>query len=391
MNNSSETFQLSFVGLSGYAYPHTRVRCFHFAKALEEYPDVETKVLSYRDHLCPKRTEVDMFDHAVLRDWHKLALVGKAFNRLRKDDPRTIMYVQKAHFHSAAPYVLHKLFKRKFIFDYDDYDVDLSVFFGRGTFNRLFFGTHDWGKITEKMARESVACVASSHYLLDFLKEFNPRTYLVQTGVDVDQFKPLAEGETRTENRTVFLWTGLVWGEEVLQSVCQVLEAFKCVASVVPEVTMLIVGGGQRMGELEELVRKECGSLDIRFLGWRAPVEMPDILRQADVGLLPFHEDTRWIRSKSPTKLFEYMASGLSVIATGFGEVCHVIDDQQNGFLVKGTEEFAERMIQIAKDRDLRNRIGNAARDKVVDNYSLSGLAEKLHNMLLELRAEGIV
>jgi len=286
---------------------------------------------------------------------------------------------------------LHKLLKRKFIFDYDDYDVDLSVFFGRGMFNRMCFGTRDWGKITERMAREAVACVASSHYLLDFLKESNPRTYLVQTGADVDQFKPPSEKEVRTEDRTVFLWTGIVWGEEIFQSVCQVLEAMKRAASVCPNVALLIVGGGQRMGELEEHVRKDYGSLDIRFLGWRAPVEMPDILRQADVGLLPFHEDTRWIRSKSPTKLFEYMASGLAVIATGFGEVCHVIDDQQNGFLVNGTDEFAERMIQITKDRDLRNRLGKAARQKVVQQYSLPVLAEKLHNMLLELRADGVI
>jgi len=129
MSVNSDLFRVFFVGLSGYSYPHTRVRCYHFAKALGEYPDVETEVLSYRDHLCPERSEVDMFDN--LRDVEKMRLVFQAFRQMYREDPKTIYYVQKAHYHSAAPYNLHRLFKRKYIFDYDDYDVELSVFFGR--------------------------------------------------------------------------------------------------------------------------------------------------------------------------------------------------------------------------------------------------------------------
>ena len=31
---------LVFVGLSGYQYPHTRVRCYNFARGLNEFPGV---------------------------------------------------------------------------------------------------------------------------------------------------------------------------------------------------------------------------------------------------------------------------------------------------------------------------------------------------------------
>lgn len=389
METGTHPIKLHFVGLSGYSYPHTRVRCFHFAKALAEYPDVQTKVLSYRDHLCPQRSEVDMFDH--LRDFEKMGLVLKALKCLLSDDSKTLMYVQKAHFHSAAPYLLHRLLRRRYLFDYDDYDVELSVFFGRGTWNRLFFGTRDWDVITERMAKNAVACVASSHFLQEFLSSYNPRTYLIQTGVDAEQFKPASADERRHDDKTVFLWTGLVWGEEVFQSVLQILEAFRATAARCPNVTLQIVGGGQRMTDVETLVRQEYAHLDIQFTGWTPPQEMPNLLRRADVGLLPFAGDSKWFRSKSPTKLFEYMASGLAVVASSVGEITHVLDNGENGFLVDGVDGFAERMIELAENPDRRSRLGAAAREKALQEYSLPKLAEKLHSMLVELRTQGML
>jgi len=330
-----------------------------------------------------------MFDH--LKDTEKIGLVMKALKCLLRDDPKTLLYVQKAHFHSAAPYLMHRFLRRQYIFDYDDYDVELSVFFGRGTWNRIFFGTRDWDVITARMAKNAVACVVSSHFLKDFLATYNPRTFLIETGVDAEQFRPVNHLERRDDRKVVFLWTGLVWGEDVLQSVLQILEAFQKTASRCPNVGLQIVGGGQRMPDVQEKVRQEYSHLDIQFVGWTAPQDMPALLRQADVGLLPFAGDSKWFRSKSPTKLFEYMASGLAVVASAVGEITYVIDEGKNGFLVDGAHGFADRMIQLVENPELRAGVGAAAREKAVQDYSLPRLAERLHDMLLQLRNKSLV
>ena len=109
---------------------------------------------------------------------------------------------------------------------------------------------------------------------------------------------------------------------------------------------------------------------------------MPDLLRQADVGLLPVAGDDLWLRCKSPTKLFEYMASGLPVVASSVGEVTHVIQHERSGFLAANETEFADGILRIATDAPFRKRLSQAARERIETHFSLPVLGEKLFRFL---------
>lgn len=371
--------RVTFIGISGYAYPHTRVRCFHFARELAKHDGFETRVLSFRDHLAPRLSEVEMFDRC--RDRLKGWLTLKALGHLLPQR-RTIFYVQKAHFHSAAPFVLHRLRLNPYVFDYDDYDVELSNFFARGIYNRICFGDNRWDGITWKLAREARACVASSRVLYDLLKAHNPHTYHIATGVDAEHFT-LRDFDRPSED-VVFLWTGLVWGDEVYGFVMLILDAFAEVLKVCPNARLRFVGGGQRIDDLKADIARRDYRDRVEVKDWVEPREMPAMLREADVGLLPLTGDTLWARSKSPTKLFEYMSAGLTVVASAVGEPIHVIRDGVNGFLAADAETFARRMIDAGRDADLRRRLGTAARETVLADYSLPVLGEKLAAMFRE-------
>jgi len=52
-------------------------------------------------------------------------------------------------------------------------------------------------------------------------------------------------------------------------------------------------------------------------------------------GLLPLIQDTKFNKSKSPTKLFEYMAMAKATVSSDIGESSYVIKDGDNGFLAK--------------------------------------------------------
>ena len=69
-----------FIGINGYDFPYTRVRCFHFAEELQKL-GMETEVLSYRDHLAPQYSGIEMLN---LGDREKLRLNFKAFLKLFK-------------------------------------------------------------------------------------------------------------------------------------------------------------------------------------------------------------------------------------------------------------------------------------------------------------------
>ena len=381
-----------FVGLSGYGYPHTRVRCYHFARAVAEaHPEIETDVLSFLDHLCPERSEEAMY--GGLRDRDKRRLVKLAKKRLAGERD-SLLVVQKAHFHAAAPFAMHRRghLKRGYLYDCDDYDIPLPNLFGRSFWNRWFFGADTPEEITKRITGESRACIAASHWLKDWLEQYSERVVYIPTGVDTERFTP--EGrqppEQKPNGKITFLWNGIVWGKPIFDNVTMALRCFERVCERVGKerVELLIVGQGALWDEvLTEIA--QGAEVPVRYKWAVAPDKMPDVLREADVGLLPVvtpKDDSliEWSAAKSPTKLFEYMASGLPVVGSGIGEVTHVISDGADGFLIDDEEAFVERMVQLVEEDGLRSRLGAAARKTIEERFALPVLGRQLGDFLKE-------
>lgn len=384
-NNRAMSKKIIFIGLSGFGYPHTRVRCYNFQRELQRLGGIRSEVLSFRDHLCPQFSEGDMYR---LRDRDKLQLTLKGLRRLFPEKGN-LFYVQKAHFHSAAPYMLHRFGRNPYIFDYDDYDVELSNFFSRGKWNRLFFGTNRWDTITEQMASRALCCVAASHELIDYLKEFNSKVYYIPTGVDCEAFEPkdYREPSEPADATVVFFWNGLVWGTPVLKSLRLLLEAMRGVYREHSNILLRVIGGGDCFEQFRNIAAREFSEVPLEIMGWMEPGQMPAELRRVDVGCLPFDAAcmNRWLKSKSPTKMFEYMAVGLPVVASAVGEATHVIEDGRSGFLVSSRDEMIQRMLELARSVSLRREMGLAARQRISENYSLPILGARLREILSEL------
>jgi glycosyltransferase involved in cell wall biosynthesis len=340
-------------------------------------PGVEASVLSYRDDLAPHRSEAEIYN---LSDRSKLVLTLKALSKLMAER-QTVLYMQKAHFHSAAMFFLNRLgFLPDYIFDYDDYDIPLSNFFHRGIWNRLFFGTNQWDQITYRLIEHAKGCVASSHALEDFLHERHSNVCYIPTGVDVSSFSPKVYRDN--QEQVTLLWNGLVWGEPIVQNLFMLLRAFEYACAEVKNIRLLLVGGGAEWETLQQKIDCEYSQLPITMRGWVEPHEMPAILHEADIGVLPLVGNDMWMRSKSPTKMFEYMAGGLPVIASAIGEAVHVIDHQHSGYLVRSENEMAEGMIRLARNAQWRRTFGESARATVEQKYSLPVLAENLYSFL---------
>jgi glycosyltransferase involved in cell wall biosynthesis len=375
---ASQCARLLFVGLSGYQYPHTRVRCYHFAKALAGRPGLETDVLSFKDHLAAEKTERDMYE---LRDREKMRLALAGFKRLWAEKG-SVFYLQKALFHAAPACILSRLGRNKYIYDCDDYDIPLSQFFAKGRWNRLLFGSHKWDEITYKIARRSLCCVAASHFLWDMLAEHNSRVYLVHTGVDTTVFTP---PEKRSEDGPVFLWNGLIWGDVIVDNVTFILRCFNRVKEKYPNAVLRIVGGGVMADEVHKYHRDNFPALEVEYTSWLDPREMPQVLREVHVGLLPLIQNDDWIKSKSPTKLFEYMSSELAVVSSNIGEATHVIQNGIEGLLVDDEESFTGAMMSLCEKPEMIAQLGQAARKRVEADYCLPALADKLYDMLVEV------
>jgi len=370
--------KMVFIGLNGYEMPYTRVRCYHFAEIMKSR-GINTEVLSYRQDLAPYYDHIEMLK---LSDFDKLRINLKAFLRLFREKD-TLFYIQKVHYHTAVPFFLSNIKKTKFILDYDDWDFDRSPFFKNKNINKLFFGAHDPKEITKKVISKADKCIVSSKYLYNFIKKLNDNVYYIPTGVNTNIFKK-REVEPQDE-KIVFVWCGQVWGEVIYENLLYLVRAFERVNKRNPNIKFLIIASGVEIPRLRSKISSEYSSLDIEIIDWVNPLEMPKYLSCAHIGLLPLIPDKdneEWMRSKSPTKLFEYMAMGLPTVASRFGEAEFIIEDGKDGFLSEDENDFSDKMSLLVENVGLRNRMGNLARKKVEEKYYLDVLGVELFKAL---------
>ncbi|HPQ40781.1 MAG TPA: glycosyltransferase [bacterium] len=392
--------KILFLGISGYEYPHVRVRCYTFAEQLRRH-GIDAEVLSFSDHLAPDVSEADMYR---LRDRRKLRLILKSMGKML-GQREVIPYLQKLHYHTVGALILHRLTGRPYILDYDDYEIGtdphgigLFAGFNHPSWNRRAYGASDDQAILERTARRAAACIASSHALAELLTPLNPHTYRVETGVDTDRFTPGSRRYSRgkepdegsgaeDEGHTafVFLWTGLVWGETIAENLFFAVDALSRVRQRVPHAILRIIGGGPYLERVIEYARANLPEQAVEIVPWVSPDRMPEMLRKSDAGLLPMVRDVPWTRSKSPTKLFEYLAAGLPVVASPTGEATHVIDNGHNGRLAGDMDDFVAAMRQLAQDAETYRNLSQNARKTAETRYSQAVLGERLAGIISAL------
>ena len=88
--------------------------------------------------------------------------------------------------------------------------------------------------------------------------------------------------------------------------------------------------------------------------------------RRADVVL------QKSIREGFGLTVAEAMWKGKPVIGGNVGGIRYQIKDGENGFLVSSIEETADRIVQLTKDRKLRERLGHNARESVRGKFLLT-------------------
>ena len=371
--------KIVFVGLSGYDYPFVRIRCYHFARELEKL-GISTRVISYRDHLSGGLSETDMFG---CRERKRLAMNARCMKELLKEGRDCLYYIQKIHYNAATPYLLNRLLKIPYVLDYDDWDEGIEALFNRPWINGLFFGHSRYREIFLDVARNARKIVVSSHFLLDICKPLNDNVVLIPTGVDTERFTPM---DPPPKELTRFIWTGVVWGNKMMDNILFMLRCYSHVHREIPATELIMVGGGQLWDEVRRVVQEQYPGQNIEVRDWIPPDEMPRFLAEADIGLLPLIQyDDPWVNSKSPTKFFEYMASGLATVSSKVGELTHVITDGVVGFLAVDQDEFTDRMIRLASNRSQRLEMGNRAAKTAKKCYSISKLGENLKEFLLNI------
>ncbi|ARS91778.1 hypothetical protein B1756_09680 [Natrarchaeobaculum aegyptiacum] len=140
-------------------------------------------------------------------------------------------------------------------------------------------------------------------------------------------------------------------------------------------VTLRIVGDGDRRDALEELAVEVGVDEQVEFTGLVDRETVPDLLTDARIGLAPL-EDRESLSYAVPTKLYEYMACGLPVLATGRGQIERHVDDSGAGVVAADDPAAVAAVIDdLLDDEQVRREYGRRGREFVTDQYDRRAIA----------------
>ncbi len=142
------------------------------------------------------------------------------------------------------------------------------------------------------------------------------------------------------------------------------------VADVAPEARFLMVGDGPLRPHVERLVGELNLARWVTLTGFRGDV--PAVLATVDIIVLP----SLW--EGLPLVVLEAMAAAKPVVASALPSLAEVIVDGETGLLVPvgKASGFAEAVVRLIRDPDLRREMGWRGRDRVERDFSLDRMVK---------------
>ncbi len=164
----------------------------------------------------------------------------------------------------------------------------------------------------------------------------------------------------------------------------ELLRAFSLVREAEPRAKLLVVGevafweDGYE-GELKQLAESLSVAPSVSWLGFRRDVA--DILGAADIFALPS------LGEPFGRAIVEAMACERPVVCTRSGGVPEIVLDGETGLLVTpgDEDELAQALTRLARDADLRQTMGRAARERAMALFDVTRTVSQVQALYDEL------
>jgi polysaccharide biosynthesis protein PslH len=199
---------------------------------------------------------------------------------------------------------------------------------------------------------------------------------VVQTGVDVDYFRP----DPAAEQPRSLVFTGsmdwmpnedgiLYFGEHILPRLKQQL----------PDVSVCVVGREPPASVRALAAAEKC----VQLTGWVEDIR--PYLARGSVCIVPLR-----VGSGTRLKIFEAMAMGKAVVSTTLGAEGLPVRDGEHIVLADAPDEFAAAVVGLLRDPTRRAALGNAARQLVETNYGWSRVGKDFSAILERVVGAGL-
>ena len=239
---------------------------------------------------------------------------------------------------------------------------------------RRLFGMRRFNVLLQKVD----AFIVISREIDDELAELNvpfEKRIFIPNGVDTEVFAP-PSSDQKTQLReqllipfhaTVIVYLGRLVAEKRVDHLLRIWPQIK---TAFPETLLLIIGTGS-----EETLLQGLAGDGVRFTGQiRDSVRY---LKAADLYVSPSSTEGLSL------SLLEALSCGLPVLATSVGGARDVIQHNVNGYLIppEDLSSLKNGLLTLLGDEALRTKLGQGGRQRIISDYSLDSVADKLSDL----------
>lgn len=293
-----------------------------------------------------------------LRDFRNVLFVYKIINKIREFKP-DIIHIQRGHpwFNFALPFL------NQYCIITTIHDVMLHTGDMESRIIPKF--TH---KLAIKYADQII--VHGEGLKQEMMEECSKKPdeiHVLARGVNSIYKRYIGEN-IEEEDHTV-LFFGRIWGYKGLQ---YLIEAEPRITKEIPNLKIIIAGRGEDVNKMYgyKMINKDRYIIHNNHI----PNSMvAELFQKASLVVLPYTD-----ASQSGVIPLAY-AFGKPVVVTNVGSLPEVVDDGETGYIVspKNSEELADAIIDLLKNREKRKRMGEMALKKTQEELSWENIALK--------------
>ena len=139
----------------------------------------------------------------------------------------------------------------------------------------------------------------------------------------------------------------------------------------------LIMAGDGELAEVKKLFEDRDLLESVSFPGWVRGADKDKCLKESGIFLFPSYYEGM------PMAVLEAMAYGMAIVTTRVGGIPHLLEDGVSGYLCEpgDIEGLSKRLLELSKDGDKRRKMGERARQKAIEEYSMESHMKKLMDL----------
>jgi len=187
--------------------------------------------------------------------------------------------------------------------------------------------------------------------------------------VDIDRFPKTVQNHEKLLRIT---YCGDL--SQTKDGVVTLINSFAIIEEEFPDLQLWLIGetkDKEHLIRLKKLVSKLSLDSKIIFTGFVNPENIPNELYKSRLLVLS-RPDSQQAKGGFPTKLGEYLATGVPVVVTSVGELPLYLNDEENAFLAKpdSIESFADAIRRALLNSSHSKKVGLRGRDIAIMHFS---------------------